>query len=91
MPRGRLGQVSALAEMKIESARVHEQSRAAGASPVTLRMRSETGALVVGARRGDEFHETPDPTLPFEAGDVVYFVGTSEALKRALRLFDPAD
>jgi CPA2 family monovalent cation:H+ antiporter-2 len=91
VPRGRFGELSAVAEMKIECARVHEQSRAAGASPVSLRMRSETGALVVGSRRGDKFHETPDPTVPFEPGDVVYFVGTSDALKRALRLFDPSE
>jgi K+/H+ antiporter YhaU regulatory subunit KhtT len=89
VPRSRLGDVSALAEMKIECALVHEQSPAAGASPVTLRLRSETGSLVVGVRRGDKLLEQPDPTVPFEPGDVVYFVGTSEALTRTLPLFDP--
>jgi monovalent cation:H+ antiporter-2, CPA2 family len=90
VPRKRLGDVGALSELKIESALVQEQSRAAGASPVTLRLRSDTGALVVGVRRGDKLLEKPDPTVPFQPGDVVYFVGTSEALARALALFDVA-
>lgn len=89
VPRKRLGDVGALAELKIECVLVHEQSPAAGASPVTLRLRSETGALVVGVRRGDKLLEKPDPTVPFQPGDVVYFVGTSDALTRALALFEP--
>lgn len=89
VPRPRLGAVGELAELKIESALVREGSAADGASPLGLRLRSETGALVVGVRRGDRLLEQPDPAIPFEAGDVVYFVGTGEALARALPLFDP--
>jgi len=81
--------VGDLAELKIECVLVHELSPAAGASPVTLRLRSETGALVVGVRRGDKLLEKPDPTVAFQPGDVVYFVGTSDALTRALALFEP--
>lgn len=88
VPRSRLADVRGLSEMKIECALVQERSRAAGASPMSLRLRSETGALVVGVRRGEKLLEKPDPSIPFEAGDVVYFVGTSEALERALPLFD---
>jgi monovalent cation:H+ antiporter-2, CPA2 family len=88
-PRAELRNVTSLAEMKIESALVYESSPAAGASPAGLRLRSETGALVVGVRRGDRLLDNPDPTIPFEPGDVVYFVGTLEALERALRLFAP--
>jgi K+/H+ antiporter YhaU regulatory subunit KhtT len=29
-----------------------------------------------------------DPAAPFEAGDVVYFVGTGDSLARAVALFD---
>jgi K+/H+ antiporter YhaU regulatory subunit KhtT len=54
-----------------------------------MRLRSETGALVVGVRRGDKLLEELDPTDSFEPGDVVFFVGTSEALTLALALFDP--
>lgn len=87
-PRPRLADLRGLDEMKIESALVREGSPVDGESPVTLRLRSETGALVVGVRRGEGLLEQPDPTIPFEPGDVVYFVGTSEALARALALFD---
>jgi CPA2 family monovalent cation:H+ antiporter-2 len=89
LPRQRLGEVSGLAELKIESALVHPDSRAAGASPSGMRLRSETGALVVGVRRGDKLLEELDPTDSFKPGDVVFFVGTSEALTLALALFDP--
>ncbi len=88
VPRPRLEELRALGELKIESALVQPGSRAAGASPSGLRLRSETGALVVGVQRGAHLLEQPDPTVPFEAGDVVYFVGTRDALVRALALFD---
>jgi CPA2 family monovalent cation:H+ antiporter-2 len=89
VPRHRLREVTALDDMKIECALVHAQSPAAGASPAALQLRSVTGALVVGVRRDTQLFSNPDPALPFEPGDVVYFVGTSEALERALPLFEP--
>jgi len=79
-----------LSELKIESALVREQSLAAGASPVSLKLRTRTGALVVGGRRGDKLLENPDSHSAFEPGDIVYFVGTSRTLRDALPLFDPA-
>ncbi|MCC7542763.1 MAG: cation:proton antiporter, partial [Deltaproteobacteria bacterium] len=87
VPRPRLGDVRHLQEMKIESALVEEGSRALGSSPVDLRLRSETGALVVGIRRGEHLLEHLDPHVPFEAGDVVYLVGRLEAIQQALPLF----
>jgi CPA2 family monovalent cation:H+ antiporter-2 len=87
LPRNRLADVSGLAEMKIECALVGEQSRAVGQSPISLHLRSKTGALVVGVRRGDRLLEQPDPSEPFQAGDVVYLVGTGDAVTRALPLF----
>jgi CPA2 family monovalent cation:H+ antiporter-2 len=90
LPRGSLGSVRGVAEMKVEGARVCEGSPAHGRSAVDLRLRSETGALMVGLRRGDRLLESPDPTAPFEVGDVVYLAGTREAMDRALPRFDPA-
>ncbi len=90
LPRPQLRELRGLDEMKIESALVREGSFAAGASLAGMRFRSETGALVVGVRRGEHLLEKPDPTLPFEPGDVVYIAGTSGALRRALPFFDPA-
>jgi CPA2 family monovalent cation:H+ antiporter-2 len=87
LPRNRLADVGGLADMKIECALVHERSPALGASPIGLNLRSKTGALVVGVRRGDKLLEQPDPSEPFQAGDVVYFVGTGEAVARTLPLF----
>lgn len=85
----RLRETRGLDELKIESALVQDPSAVTGKSPLALRLRSETGALVVGVRRGGHLLENPDPSIPFEPGDVVYFAGTSEALDRAVRLFDP--
>ncbi|MFO0624883.1 MAG: TrkA C-terminal domain-containing protein [Polyangiales bacterium] len=90
LPREALGAVRGVAEMKIECARVREGARAHGRSAVDLRLRSETGALMVGLRRGDRLMASPDPAAPFEAGDVVYLAGTREATGRALPYFDPA-
>jgi monovalent cation:H+ antiporter-2, CPA2 family len=87
VPRARLGELRSLDEMKIESVLVHEQSPVVGQSPVSLQLRSKTGALVVGVRRGEKLLEKPDPTVPFEPGDVVYCVGTSDELAGALRMF----
>lgn len=87
VPRNRLYQVGALGELKIECTSVREGSQAAGRSAVELHLRSSTGALVVAVRRRAELLEHPDPHQPFESGDVVYFVGTRQAIERALPLF----
>jgi monovalent cation:H+ antiporter-2, CPA2 family len=90
LPRAQLGEVRALSELKIESVLVRENSAAAGASAVQMHLRSTTGVLVVGVQRGEQLLQNPDPHAPFEVGDVVYFVGTSTAIRGALPLFDPA-
>ncbi|MBK6535645.1 MAG: cation:proton antiporter [Deltaproteobacteria bacterium] len=89
VPRAMLRDVRGLDELKIESAIIREGSPAAGRSAVSLRLRSVTGALVVGVRRGEQLMERPDPNVPFEPGDVVYFVGTPGAVGRALDQFNP--
>lgn len=89
VPRPRLGDVQGLDDLKFESARVHSQSAAVGRSAVELRLRNDTGALVVGIRRDGRLMDA-DPSVPFAADDVVYFVGVSEALARAVRVFDRA-
>ena len=85
-----LGDVRALSELKIESVLVRENSAAAGASPVEMNLRSATGVLVVGVLRGDKLLQNPDPNAAFQAGDIVYFVGTSSAIRDAQPLFDVA-
>jgi len=88
LPRAQLGDVPALAELKIESVLVREHSAAAGASPAQMKLRSTTGVLVVGVQRGEQLLQNPDPKAAFEPGDVVYFVGTSAAIREAVPLFD---
>jgi CPA2 family monovalent cation:H+ antiporter-2 len=87
LSRRRLGEVRDLDEMKIESVRVHPTSKALGESPASLALQTETGALVFGVRRGDALLEKVDATSRFETGDLVYFVGTLEAIGRALPFF----
>jgi CPA2 family monovalent cation:H+ antiporter-2 len=88
LPRAHLGDVRGLAELKIESVLVCEGSAAASSSPASLKLRSSTGALVVGVRRGDQLLQNPEPDAAFAAGDVVYMVGTSEAIRASMPLFD---
>ncbi len=90
LPRSQLGNVRGLSELKIESVLVRERSRAAGASPAALQLRSTTGVLVVGVRRAEQLRQNPDPQSPFQAGDIVYVVGTSDEIRSALPLFDGA-
>ncbi|MBL8910342.1 MAG: cation:proton antiporter [Archangium sp.] len=89
VPRASLGEMRALAEMRIESVLVREGSPAIGQSPVKMQLRSRTGALVVGVHRGHKLLENPDPHVPFEAGDIVYLVGKGESFAQALPLFEP--
>lgn len=92
VPRPVLGEVRGLDELKIESARVRPGSPAIGASLSSMLLRTETGALVVGVRRGATLLEKPDPHLAFEVDDTVYLVGTKGAIRRAVARFDaPAD
>ncbi len=88
VPRAVLSDVRGLDELKIESALVRESSAVAGQSAITLRLRSQTGALVVGIRRGGRLLDKSDPELPFEPGDIVYLVGTSSAIQGTLPLFN---
>ncbi|MCC6522921.1 MAG: cation:proton antiporter [Polyangiaceae bacterium] len=86
VPRPVLGDVRALDDLKIEGLLVRAGSAAATRPLVALRLRSVTGALVVAARRGSELLDRPDPHVPFEANDIVYLVGSGEAIARASRL-----
>lgn len=90
LPRSPVGEVSALADMKIEWGSVRPGSALAGRSPAEARVQSVTGALVVGVRRGATLLESVDPHAPLCVDDVVYFVGTGDALRDALELCDAA-
>lgn len=84
LPRPSLPEMRALDDLKVDSVRVEEGWPSVGKSIADLRVRSETGALVVAVRRGLALLEHPDPTVPFQAGDIVYFVGSSAAVRKAM-------
>jgi monovalent cation:H+ antiporter-2, CPA2 family len=89
VPRPAMGEVSGLAGMKIETVVIPAASAAIGSSPLSMRLRSTTGALVVGIRRDGILRENPDPSIAFEENDVVFLAGTVEAMQHALPLFRP--
>ncbi len=84
VPRASLGDQRALDDLKVESVVLTEDAQGVGRSAVALRLQSTTGALVVAVRRGDRLLQHPDPTEPFEVGDVIYLVGTLDAVGRAV-------
>jgi len=88
--RLRLPEVEGLTELKVECLMVTDNCALLGASTASTRLRSTTGALVVGLRRGEAFIEAPEPTMAFQLGDVVYLIGSGEALSRASKLFGVA-
>jgi CPA2 family monovalent cation:H+ antiporter-2 len=89
LPRARLGELRGLDELTIETVLLREGSAAIGATEMSLQLRSATGALVVGVRRGDTLLAPFGADQAFELDDVVYLVGTSEAIHRASAAFDP--
>jgi len=87
LPRAQLFDVRALAELKIESVPVRPSSAADGPSPAQMKLRRRPAcwSSACSARRAAT---NPDPEAVFEPGDIVYFVGTSSAIRQAVPLFD---
>lgn len=90
VPRASLGTQRALSELKIESVLVKPSSRAVGKSAVELAVRRKTRALIVAVRRGERLLDEPDPTALFEADDVIYLVGSLDAVKAGMELLTEA-
>lgn len=83
LPRKSLSDMPALAGLKVESLRLPSGSHAVGKSPHSLDLRVATGALVVAIGRAGNLLQNLTPTEVFEADDVVYLVGTGEAIRSA--------
>jgi voltage-gated potassium channel len=67
---------------------VHSTCANAGKTIREIRVRHETGAIVVALRKRDgTFDTTPEPDAVIEAGDVIVGVGTTEELQRLEDLF----
>ena len=57
-----------------------------------LRVRHETGAIIVALRKRDgTFDTTPEPDVRIEPGDVLVGVGTADELRRLEDLFGPGE
>lgn len=74
-----------LAEIEVRATCPH-----AGRTIRELRVRHETGAIIVALRKADgTFDTTPEPEASIDAGDVLIGVGTPEEIRRLEDLFAP--
>lgn len=79
-------------ELRFEEIVVDEHCEPCGRSIGDLRIRNETGALVIALRKADgSFDPTPDADAILEAGDVLIGVGTTEEMARLEALFAPRE
>jgi len=79
-------------ELLFEEIEVKESCREAGKSIRELRIRQQTGALVVALRKRDgSFDTTPTPEAVLDVGDVLIAAGTEEELRLLERIFAPRE
>ncbi len=79
-------------DLRFEEIVVSHDCEPCGRSIKDLRIRDETGAMVVAIRKHDgTLDVTPNPSAVFEAGDVVIGVGTSEEMSELEALFAPRE
>lgn len=76
------------ADLHMAEIEVHRTCVNAGRTIRDLRVRHETGAIIVALRKRDgTFDTTPEPDASLEPGDVIVGVGTSDELQRLEDLF----
>ncbi|HEU0303050.1 MAG TPA: NAD-binding protein [Gaiellaceae bacterium] len=79
-------------DTRLEEFEVTPASGSAGRTIRELRLRKETGALVIAVRRRDgSFDTTPSPDTALSPGDVIIAVGTDEELTALGVLFAPRE
>ena len=79
-------------DLRFEEIEVRPTCPEAGKSIRDLRVRHQTGALIVALRKSDgRFNTTPDPEVTLEVGDVMIAVGTAPELQRLEELFAPQE
>jgi voltage-gated potassium channel len=79
-------------ELLFEEIEVKATCPAAGKSIRELRVRAETGAMIIALRKRDgTFDTTPTPDALLEVGDVMIAAGTPDELRRLEELFAPAE
>jgi voltage-gated potassium channel len=79
-------------ELLFEEIPVTEECGPAGQSIRDVRVRDQTGAMIVALRKGDgTFDATPTADAVLDAGDVVIAAGTPEELRLLEELFAPRE
>lgn len=79
-------------ELQFEEIVVDEACEPCGRTIGELRIRRQTGALVIALRKADgAFDPTPDAAAVLEAGDVLIGVGTTDEMARLEALFAPSE
>lgn len=77
-------------DLQYEEIVVTDESGQAGRSIRDLRVRHETGAVIVALRKEDgTFDSTPDPDAVLGSGDVMIAAGSSDELQKLEDLFAP--
>jgi voltage-gated potassium channel len=79
-------------DLQLAEIEVRRTCPAAGRTIRDLRIRHDTGAIVVALRKPDgSFDTTPEPDTPLEIGDVLIGVGSPEEIRRLEDLFAPRE
>jgi voltage-gated potassium channel len=77
-------------DLRFEELEITGDCAQAGRSIRDVRVRHETGALIVAMRKADgSFDTTPDPDATLDTGDVLIAVGTESELRSLEELFAP--
>jgi CPA2 family monovalent cation:H+ antiporter-2 len=91
MRRRTLGVAEELADLKIESVLLRDESFAVGKAAVELALQSRTRALIVTVKRDGKLLDHFAPTEKFRGGDIAFLVGSSRAVSHAVRWLDTGE
>jgi CPA2 family monovalent cation:H+ antiporter-2 len=91
VPRRTLGVAEELADLKIESVLLRDESYAVGRAPAEIALQSQTRALIVAVKRDGKLLDHFDPSEKLCAGDIAFLVGSIRAVRRAVHLLDHGD
>ena len=79
-------------DLQLAEIQVDRTCPQAGRTIRELRVRHETGAIIIALRKPDgSFDTTPEPEVSIDAGDVLIGVGTPDEIRRLEDLFAPAE
>jgi voltage-gated potassium channel len=79
-------------DLQLAEIEVRQTCAAAGQTIRELRIRHETGAIVIALRKPDgSFDTTPEPDTPIEVGDVLTGVGSPNEIRALEDLFAPRE